>query len=139
VERIADALKLTGILIPITSLLAGIFLLIGQEESILTVSTVWGLGFLVFLYCHAARYILVDVTSDMRKEMPNVVGRIGQVLYWFGCAVGILSMPVGVLAWIGEGSLGDPADSLPALLLCLAIGAAAWIVGRTARYILKGD
>ena len=139
VERISDALQLTGILVLITSVPVGIWFVIDQEESTGSLFTVWGFGFLAWFFCRAARYILVDVTSDMRNEKPNVVGRIGQVIYWLGCAVGILSMPAGVLAWVSEIRKDYYDDAISALFLCLAIGAAAWLVGRGARYILKGD
>jgi hypothetical protein len=101
--------------------------------------TFFGAGILVWLFCRAARYILIDIATDIRKENPNLVGRLGRVIYWLGCAVGILSFPVGVLVWIDEGHMDDPADSLLALVFCLAVGAAAWLVGRIARYVLKGD
>jgi hypothetical protein len=151
VERIADGLRTSAramILVFILSLLifASVYVERGErggglEEFFLFdfPLMVCGFGFLAWLFCLAARYILVDVTSDMQTQQPNIVGRIGQVIYWLGCAVGILSMPVGVLAWVDEGHLGDPSDSLPALFLCPIIGAAAWLIGRAARYILKGD
>jgi len=30
------------------------------------------------------------------EERPGIAGRLGQVIYWFGCALGILSVPVAV-------------------------------------------
>ncbi len=141
VERIADGLRGWGIVLLGLSVAGSCYFVEDEEKQDWgSFFTVWGFGFLAWLFCHAARYILEDVTSDdMRKKEPNVAGRIGQVAYWLGSVAGILSAPVGVFAWIEEGHLKDPADSILALLVCLAIGAAAWLVGRGTRYILKGD
>jgi len=111
------------------------------EEPFRYLIMVCGFSFLAWYFCHAARYILVDVTSDMQKPKPNVMGRIGQVTYWLGCAVGILSIPASAFLWVGGLGWGGRIDAelLVMILVCLAVGAAAWLVGRGARYILKGD
>jgi hypothetical protein len=152
VERIADGLRTSAramILVFILSLLifASVYVERGErggglEEFFFFDFPLMVCGFVVlaWFFCHAARYILVDVTSDMRKEKPNVVGRIGQVTYWLGCAVGILSIPVSACVWIvGVDAHKIDAELLVVILGCLAIGAAVWLIGRAARYILKGD
>jgi len=138
VESISDALQVTGIIVLITSVIWSFTYMNEEEVNTGSIFTTWGFGLLAWFFCRAARYILVDVTGDIQKEKPNTVGRIGQVLYWLGCAVGLLSIPVSVVAWINEGQ-GRYDNRLGVLLVCLAIGAAAWLVGRGARYILKGD
>ncbi len=156
VERMADALPVWGFRLLVAFCVLGFLVAIyidgteggaGMGRVIRLPLTICGFGFLAWLYCQAARYILVDVTSGMRKEKPNIVGRTGQVIYWLGCVVGILSMPVGVVICLIElieagQNRYNPVDPLQVLLVCLAslaIGAAAWLVGRAARYILKGD
>ena len=74
-----------------------------------------------------------------QKKRPGIVERIGQVIYWWGCFLGILSVPVAV--WIVfdtriEHSL-DRFVGGPGLVLGLGLG--AWLSGRAVRSILKGD
>ena len=75
----------------------------------------------------------------MSDEKPGIVGRIGQVIYWLGCALGLLSVSVAV--WIVfymrvEYSLDSIAGG-PGLVLGLGLG--AWLSGCAVRSILKGD
>ncbi len=61
------------------------------------------------------------------------------VFYWWGCFLGILSVPVAVwtvfdtrIEYILDRIAGGPG-------LILGLGLGAWLLGRTARNILKGD
>ncbi len=74
-----------------------------------------------------------------QKEKPGIAGRIGQVIYWWGCFLGILSVPVAVwtvfdtrIEYILDRIAGGPG-------LILGLGVGAWFLGRTARNILQGD
>jgi hypothetical protein len=74
-----------------------------------------------------------------QKKRPGIVERIGQVIYWWGCFLGILSVPVAVWTVFDtriEHSLDRFAGG-PGLILGLGLG--AWLIGRAARNILKGD
>ena len=70
-----------------------------------------------------------------QREKPDIAGRLGQVMYWFGCILGILSVPSFLLfAYVEVGSFG-----FLDLVLGLVWGLTFWLMGRAARYILKGD
>ncbi len=69
----------------------------------------------------------------MSDEKPGIVGRLGEVIYWLGCALGILSVPAGLLAAY---VVNEPFGIAP---LGVSILFGFWLLGRAARYILKGD
>ena len=86
----------------------------------------------------------------------GMVARLGNVLYWFSCAVAI---PFGLLSLLSfyvaiesaiEGNIRalmaavNPflkweAGTLPTGVQCLGIALASWLCGRAARYILAGE
>ena len=75
-----------------------------------------------------------------QKKQPDIARRIGMVLYWFGCGFGILSIPMAVFAFYQMWSqFGVEGSTFLAAALCLGAGLGAWLVGRVARYVLKGD
>ena len=86
---------------------------------------------------------LKKVTEGMgeeQKKQPNIAGRLGQVIYWFGCVLGVLSVPVAVWLFF----LMGPTPGFyggPVLIAVFALGAGlcCWLIGRAARFILKGD
>ena len=77
--------------------------------------------------------------SKKQEEKPRIVGRLGQVIYWYGCVLGILSVPVAVWT-VFSTRIEYSLDSIvggPGLVLGLGLG--AWLSGRAVRFILKGD
>ncbi len=74
-----------------------------------------------------------------QKKRPGIARGLGMVFYWWGCFLGILSVPVAVWTVFDtriEHSLDRIAGG-PGLILGLGLG--AWLLGRAARNILKGD
>ena len=67
------------------------------------------------------------------------MGRLGQVIYWLGCALGILSVPAAVWTFLDLGVEYNFYSIAKGPALVLACGMGAWLSGRVARYILKGD
>ena len=142
VERIADGLHAWGVILPLASLPLGLVAYAyiqgerrgaGLEELIRFPLTVWVFGFLAWFFCHVARYILKDITSDMQKQKPNMPGRLGLVLYWWGVGLAGVSLLLGIVWAIDMANLDE------AVIKIWASGAAAYFVGRGARYVLKGD
>ena len=94
----------------------------------------------------------------MTGEPPNIVGRLGLVLYWLGCIVAAGCALIAVAILVAILVLHDPercdyvAKNPWVFLDCryiepypwgdvglaLAAGAAAWVTGRGLRFILKG-
>ena len=71
----------------------------------------------------------------MSDEKPGTVGRLGEVIYWLGCALGILSVPAGLLAaYVVNEPFG-----IALLGVSILFGFGFWLLGRAARNILKGD
>ncbi len=77
--------------------------------------------------------------SKKQEEKPNMAGRLGQVLYWAGCSLAVLSIPVGALKMLREMLRLVPFEPHIQLVVPLLLGTAAWFTGLFARYILKGD
>ena len=76
----------------------------------------------------------------MSEEEPGIAGRLGQVIYWFGCALGVLSIPAAALAFYMMWSqFGVEGSTFFPAALCLGAGVGCWPIGRAARYILRGD
>ncbi len=73
--------------------------------------------------------------GEEQKEKPNMVARLGQVLYWIGSSCAALSALA--IWWVLVYEVKH--DSNEAALLALAVGIVAWLAGFAARYILKGD
>ena len=76
-----------------------------------------------------------EAAEGVSKEKPGIVGRIGQVIYWIGCALGILAVPTFLL--VGNSAVGR--FTFLNLGIGIVLGFGFWLVGRGARYILKGD
>jgi hypothetical protein len=68
------------------------------------------------------------------EEKPDMAGRIGDALYGLGCSAAALIVYYVAFVIVG-------ADHPAWGLLRWAIGAAGmfWLMGRLARYLLKGD
>jgi hypothetical protein len=63
-----------------------------------------------------------------------MAARLGDVLYWLGCILAVLFLPLPLLALI---DLVNPQTVLhPDYLIEAAI--ASWLTGRTLRYVLAG-
>ena len=57
------------------------------------------------------------------------------MIYWLGCALGILSVPAGLLAaYVVNEPFG-----IALLGVSILFGFGFWLLGRAARNILKGD
>jgi len=74
-----------------------------------------------------------------QKEKPDMAGRIGVVLHWLGCALGVLSVLVAVWAFIDISIKFDLASGAIEAAIFLGAGFCAWLVGHVALYLLKGD
>jgi hypothetical protein len=57
------------------------------------------------------------------------------MIYWLGCGLAIL---LGLYALLGF-FFGHPPYQWAAVVWILALAGGFWLVGRAARYILKGD
>lgn len=65
-----------------------------------------------------------------------MAARLGDVLYWLGCILAVLFLPLPLLALIDFVN-GRPQTVLhPDYLIEAAI--ASWLTGRTLRYVLAG-
>jgi len=75
------------------------------------------------------------VFGGMSQEILGIVGRLGQVIYWVACCLAILAVPgFLLLAYLAVGRFG-----FLDFTIGLACGFCFWLIGRAARYILKGD
>ncbi len=74
-----------------------------------------------------------------QKEKPGIVRRLGEVLYWLGCALGVLSVPVAVWAFITMTLKYDLASGAVEAAIFLGAGFCAWLVGHLALYLLIRD
>ncbi len=74
----------------------------------------------------------------MSDEQPGIAERLGQVIYRIGCWLGVLSIPVAVLL-LPLVPRGEPGQVIFRAALPLLIGLGCWLIGRAARYFLKGD
>ena len=75
-----------------------------------------------------------------QKKRPGIARGLGMVFYWIGCGYGILSIPTAV--WVFFDWWCERGPSIAPFLLaaiCLGIGLGFWLIGRAARYFLKGD
>ena len=71
------------------------------------------------------------------RPLVTMAGRLGQVIYWCGCAVALV---VGLFfVGVGMGAPGMHAsDGLVAVIAGIVLGAIIWAVGYGLRYILAG-
>jgi hypothetical protein len=67
------------------------------------------------------------------KEKPGIAGRLGQMIYWFGCTLAVLAALLALVFFSGN----DDGKFLGGILIVAAL--LIWLLGRGARYILKGD
>lgn len=74
-----------------------------------------------------------------QRKKPGIVGLIGQVIYWFGCALGILSVPAAVWTFFNMGVEINFESIANGPALVLGCGMGAWLSGRVVRFLLKGD
>jgi hypothetical protein len=63
-----------------------------------------------------------------------MAGRIGNVLYWLGCALAALTIAAGVALYVGEGHTRS--DGVGVLIGFVLIAAVVWAVGRALLYVL---
>ncbi len=71
----------------------------------------------------------------MSDEKPGIVGRLGRVIYWFGCVAAVLC---GFLILIVVPFV-EPGDRTPFAVRLVAVCFGLWLAGWAARYLLKGD
>jgi hypothetical protein len=85
----------------------------------------------------------------MSEAKPNMVGRLGLVIYWLGCIAAAVCVVGGAYVLV----VHDPSPTRVCIPppckpkpypwgdagLALGAGAVAWVAGRGVRYILKGD
>ncbi len=74
-----------------------------------------------------------------QKEKPDMAGRLAVVLYWLGCALGVLSIPVAVWTFITMTIKYDVASGAVEAAIFLGAGLCAWLVGHLALYLLIRD
>jgi hypothetical protein len=61
-----------------------------------------------------------------------MAARLGQVLYWAGCVLAILTIVIGVyLSWYER-------DAWEMRAIVFVIAALFWLIGRACRYVLAG-
>jgi hypothetical protein len=63
-----------------------------------------------------------------------MLARLGDVLYWAGCLLGIL-LVVAAVALYNVGTGGDKVV-IPPILIGFAV--VVWLIGRACRYVLAG-
>ncbi len=76
--------------------------------------------------------------GEEQKKKPGTAERLGRVIYRLGCVLGVLSIPVAVVL-LPLVPRDDPGPALFRAALPLGVGLGAWLIGRAARNILKGD
>jgi hypothetical protein len=62
-----------------------------------------------------------------------MLARLGNVLYWLGCALACAAVALGATMVYMDNSLGAPF-----FLFFCAVAALFWVVGRACRYVLSG-
>jgi hypothetical protein len=65
-----------------------------------------------------------------------MIVRLGNVLYWIGCAIAILILIVGAWRWYIE--LRFRSDQFIGLFIYVVPAVIAWVVGRACRYVFSG-
>jgi hypothetical protein len=65
-----------------------------------------------------------------------MAARLGDVLYWLGCILAVLFLPLPLLALIDFLNGHPQTVAHPDYLIEVAL--ASWLTGRTLRYILAG-
>ena len=65
----------------------------------------------------------------------TMLQRLGQVLYWTGCAVAALAIALALFGiFVGSGN-----DRYPLIVVSIVFGALSWAFGRACRYVLSGN
>ena len=77
----------------------------------------------------------------MSDEKPGMAARLGQVFDWTGRGLAVLAAFVAFFCLFPRPykDLNLSLDQGQAVMLFLAVGFGCWLIGRGARYILKGD
>jgi hypothetical protein len=63
-----------------------------------------------------------------------MAGRIGNVLYWLGCALAALTIAAGVALYVSEGQ--SRSDGIGIFIGFLVAAAVVWVIGRALLYVL---
>ena len=66
-----------------------------------------------------------------------MLARLGNVLYWTGCLLGILLVAAAV-AFYSLAKRGTPEELLFISALLIGLGVVVWLIGRACRYVLAG-
>ena len=69
---------------------------------------------------------------SLGSSEPQMLARLGEVLYWTACGIGALLGMIGVYAFFND---NRPYSWAP-LLICWVVAGLVWLVGRGARYVL---
>ncbi|HZS57602.1 MAG TPA: hypothetical protein VFA65_24590 [Bryobacteraceae bacterium] len=64
-----------------------------------------------------------------------MVARLGNVLYWLGCAAATATFAIGVGIWVTDNPSNHPGTYFLVILLLACV---PWIIGRACRYVLAG-
>ena len=66
-----------------------------------------------------------------------MLARLGDVLYWTGCLLGILLVAAAV-AFYNLAANITPKDMTLVLAILIGLGLIVWLIGRACRYVLAG-
>ena len=59
-----------------------------------------------------------------------MLAKLGNVVYWLGCAAAVITIVSGFKSWFAEGSVDT-------LIFFWIIAGAAWLIGLVFRYVLR--
>jgi hypothetical protein len=65
-----------------------------------------------------------------------MLARLGNVLYWTGCLLGILLVSAAVAFY--SLAAGERAEIVLFSALFIGLGVVVWLIGRACRYVLAG-
>ena len=63
-----------------------------------------------------------------------MAARLGNVLYWLGCIVAVVTAAIGAFVWFNRTEPGD----VVTVIILVVLAAIAWLIGRGCRYVLAG-
>jgi hypothetical protein len=80
-------------------------------------------------------FVPLDASGHMNFGVREMLGRLGNVLYWLGCITAGLTMAVGGFMVYAD---GGRSEDIFMLIVFGLIALAVWLLGRACRYVLAG-
>ena len=65
-----------------------------------------------------------------------MLSRLGNVLYWIGCIVGLICVAIALLGAVAANE--STANRITIAVLAGVVGLVAWLIGWACRYVLAG-